>query len=99
MRDVLFLLVLAFGVYLALALIVRRVFAQPARESALYASGESHPTAQGAPGYRSFFVIALFFAVLHLGALVLSTSPAGAEPAALVYLLGLAAALVALLLE
>lgn len=98
MNDVLFLLVLAFGVYLGLALGARRVFAKPARESALYASGEAHPTAQGAPGYRQFFAVALFFAVLHLGALVLSTSPAEAAPVALLYLLGLAAGLVALLL-
>jgi len=29
------------------------------------------PTSVGVPGYRPFFVVALFFAVLHLGVLVL----------------------------
>ena len=49
-----------------------------------------------APGYRPFFVVALFFAVLHLGALMLGSG--SASPAMLVYLLGLMLALLALIL-
>lgn len=61
-----------------------------------YASGEEHDTEPAAPGYRPFFVVALFFAVLHLGALMLGTS--GLAPVSLVYLGGLMLALLALIL-
>lgn len=61
-----------------------------------YASGEAAPEGQAAPGYRPFFVIALFFAVLHLGVLVLGSSDLSISAG--VYLLGLAAALIALIL-
>ena len=40
-------------------------------ERSLYTGGEKLPTMLGVPGYRPFFVIALFFAVLHLGMLLL----------------------------
>ncbi len=65
-------------------------------KSASYASGEEHDTEPAAPGYRPFFVVALFFAVLHLGALMLATS--GLAPVSLVYLGGLILALLALIL-
>jgi NADH:ubiquinone oxidoreductase subunit 3 (subunit A) len=65
-------------------------------KSATYASGEEHDLIPAAPGYRQFFVIALFFAVLHLGVLMVGTS--GLSPAAAPYLLGLVLALVALIL-
>ena len=61
-----------------------------------YASGEEHDTEPAAPGYRPFFVAALFFAVLHLGVLMLGTS--GLAPVSLVYLGGLMLALLALIL-
>ncbi len=61
-----------------------------------YASGEESDRTPAAPGYRPFFVVALFFAVLHLGALMLGTS--GLAPASLVYLGGLILALLALIL-
>lgn len=44
-----------------------------AMKSSLYAGGEIAAGSKAAPGYGRFFVIALFFAVLHLGALVLAT--------------------------
>ena len=69
--------------------------ASPLKNSA-YASGEAAPTTPAAPGYRSFFVIALFFAVLHLGALMLGSN--SRDPLAVVYLLGLMLALIALIL-
>ncbi len=61
-----------------------------------YASGEAEDTSPAAPGYRPFFVVALFFAVLHLGVLMLGTS--GLAPVSLVYLGGLMLALLALIL-
>jgi NADH:ubiquinone oxidoreductase subunit 3 (subunit A) len=66
------------------------------RERSLYASGEAPPRGVAAPGYRQFFVIALFFAVLHLGVLVLGSE--GRSWTAVLYLAGLFMVLVALIL-
>ncbi|MBZ0281604.1 MAG: hypothetical protein K8L97_12765 [Anaerolineae bacterium] len=65
-------------------------------KSSPYASGEASHVSSGAPGYRPFFRISLFFAVLHLGGLVLASG--GLSSSAAVYLLGLVLALVALIL-
>jgi NADH:ubiquinone oxidoreductase subunit 3 (subunit A) len=65
-------------------------------KTSTYASGEEHDTEPAAPGYRPFFVAALFFAVLHLGVLMVGTS--GLAPVSLVYLGGLMLALLALIL-
>jgi hypothetical protein len=48
------------------------------------------------PGYQPFFVIALFFAVLHLGVLVLGSG----QPSAMmgIYLIGLILILIGLIL-
>ena len=78
-----------------------------AAQSSLYAGGEVAATTKAAPGYRRFFIVALFFAVLHLGALVLATARLSGGlalvpaigPMLLVYLGGLALALVILLLS
>ena len=95
--------VVAFLIYLALAAllsVLSRQLAGPIKPSLLksstYSGGGRPPTGIAAPGYRPFFVLALFFAVLHLGALVLGTGLA--SPAMLVYLLGLMLALLALIL-
>jgi NADH:ubiquinone oxidoreductase subunit 3 (subunit A) len=65
-------------------------------ERTTYASGEAPPRYTAAPGYRQFFVVALFFGVLHLGVLVLGSE--GQTWTAVIYLAGLALALVALIL-
>jgi len=65
-------------------------------KAAAYASGEASDPMPAAPGYRQFFVIALFFAVLHLGVLMVGSSDL--SPVAGPYLLGLILALVALIL-
>jgi NADH:ubiquinone oxidoreductase subunit 3 (subunit A) len=65
-------------------------------KSSTYGSGEAPPTAAAAPGYRPFFVVALFFAILHLGVLMLGTG--GLTLISGVYLIGLMLALVALIL-
>jgi NADH:ubiquinone oxidoreductase subunit 3 (subunit A) len=79
---------------------VGRRMAGPAHGSGLknsaYSSGEAPPVRAAAPGYRPFFVVALFFAILHLGVLVLGSS--GLSPASAIYLVGLSLALLALIL-
>ena len=71
----------AFLIYVLLVALLYgfgRLLAPAARRSvaknSLYAGGEVAATAKAAPGYRRFFIVALFFAVLHLGALVLATA-------------------------
>jgi NADH:ubiquinone oxidoreductase subunit 3 (subunit A) len=94
---------IAFVIYLALAALLslagRALAEKPnitSAKSSTYSSGEAPPSTQAAPGYRQFFVVALFFAVLHLGVLVLGTSDT--SPVTLFYLLGLGLALLALIL-
>jgi NADH:ubiquinone oxidoreductase subunit 3 (subunit A) len=62
----------------ALLYVFGRLLAPAGRPSptgtSLYAGGEVAATHKAAPGYRRFFVVALFFAVLHLGALMLATA-------------------------
>ncbi|MBN1146315.1 MAG: hypothetical protein JXA78_03595 [Anaerolineales bacterium] len=94
---------IAFLVYLLLGAglyLLGRVLAGPAQptpmKSATYSSGEVPPTSLAAPGYRPYFVVALFFAILHLGALMLGSS--NMSPMAVVYLIGLMLALLALIL-
>jgi NADH:ubiquinone oxidoreductase subunit 3 (subunit A) len=92
---VLYVLLVGFLSYLGRAL----AGTQPrpsAVKSSPYASGEESVLSKGAPGYRQFFLVALFFAVLHLGALVLASS--SLSPVACIHLLGLMMALVALTL-
>jgi NADH:ubiquinone oxidoreductase subunit 3 (subunit A) len=94
----------AFLIYvllvLVLALVGRGLAARSKGTSQLksstYSSGEAPPTHLAAPGYRPFFVVALFFAVLHLGVLVMSTG--NASPVMIIYLLGLMLALLVLIL-
>ncbi len=94
---------LAFLAYIPVALVllgIGRILAGPANPSAaktsVYGSGEASPTFAAAPGYQPFFLIALFFAVVHLAMLVLGV---GSLPMpAAVYLVGLFIALVALIL-
>jgi NADH:ubiquinone oxidoreductase subunit 3 (subunit A) len=94
---------IAFLIYLVLVGILYalgRYLAGPSHATALkkstYSSGEAPPVHAAAPGYRPFFVIALFFAILHLGVLVLGTG--GLTPVTVIYLAGLLLALSALIL-
>ena len=65
-------------------------------KSSTYASGEAPPQGVAAPGYGPFFVLALFFAALHLGVLVLATGPLSLGAA--LFIGGLALALLVLIL-
>jgi NADH:ubiquinone oxidoreductase subunit 3 (subunit A) len=93
----------AFLVYIPLVAIIAlagRSMAGPDKsnptKSSVYGSGEKASTQLAAPGYRPFFLVAFFFAILHLGMLVMGSG--SLETASPVYLLGLMLALVALIL-
>ncbi len=93
----------AFLIYSAVVAILSglgRLFSAQGRKTefktATYASGEENDPIPAAPGYRQFFVVALFFAVLHLGVLMIGSSDLSSVAG--VYLLGLILALVALIL-
>jgi len=93
----------AFLVYIPLVMIITwlgKQLAGPsiqnAAKSSSYGSGEKAPSMAAAPGYRPFFLVAFFFAILHLGMLVLGTGNLSWQHAA--YILGLSLTLVALIL-
>ncbi len=87
----------AFLIYFGLLYAVRRGGRRTPQNTMLYGSGEEAPEDRAAPGYRSFLVFALFFAALHLGALVLASSTVSTT--AWLYLIGLGVVLLALLFE
>jgi NADH:ubiquinone oxidoreductase subunit 3 (subunit A) len=94
---------IAFLLYIPLVVLLLgfgRLLAGAAHPNAMkvstYGSGEAPPAFAAAPGYRPFFLIAFFFAIVHLGMLVLGI---GSLPApAAVYIVGLLLALAALIL-
>lgn len=96
----------AFLIYLALSTLLSgmgRALAAPSQsqhtqlKASSYASGEAAPLdSTAAPGYRPFFIIALFFAILHLGVLMLGSGHLTLISG--VYLVGLLLALLALIL-
>ncbi|HSM57929.1 MAG TPA: hypothetical protein VK879_17375 [Candidatus Sulfomarinibacteraceae bacterium] len=95
---------IALLIYVVLAAILSLVGRQMAAQGideqldkqSIYAGGELPPSRHAAPGYRPFFIIALFFAILHLGVLMLGSS--GLTPISGLYLAGLLLALLALIL-
>ncbi|MCJ7570073.1 MAG: hypothetical protein MUO58_21390 [Anaerolineales bacterium] len=103
MREVFFSPPIAFVIYVLFAIVlysIGRSLAGPVSaspmKSSTYASGEAPPTKVAAPGYRPFFVLALFFAILHLGVLVLGSGQFSLMTGA--YLGGLFIALLVLIL-
>ena len=103
MKSILLSPLAAFLIYIVVVFIVSglgKLFSATGLKTefktATYASGEQSDPIPAAPGYRQFFVVALFFAVLHLGVLMIGSS--GLSAAAGPYLLGLILALVALIL-
>jgi len=94
---------IAFLVYIPLVFLVvllgRKLAGTPKKnelKSSLYGSGEEAPTQFASPGYKPFFLVALFFAILHLGILV--TASGNLHPVEAIYLGGLILALIALIL-
>jgi NADH:ubiquinone oxidoreductase subunit 3 (subunit A) len=103
MKNFLLSPVIAFLIYFAVVLAfsgLGRLFSAKGQKSELksatYASGEENDPLPAAPGYRQFFVIALFFAILHLGVLMIGSSDLSSVAG--LYLLGLILALIALIL-
>lgn len=45
----------------------------------LYGSGEAGPKERGAPGYKPFLLISLFFALMHLGVLMIGNGSLNIE--------------------
>jgi NADH:ubiquinone oxidoreductase subunit 3 (subunit A) len=93
----------AFAVYaflvVALLLVAWSVSAKghaSAQKSSTYASGELAQAGTAAPGYKPFFMVAFFFAILHLGVLIVGSG--GFTMVTGVYILGLIFSLVALAL-
>ena len=94
---------IAFILYIPLILILTGLGKRMAgvsnpsdQKRTLYGSGEVAPTSFTAPGYRPFFLVALFFAILHLGILVLGAGSLNLPEA--LFLGGIILALVALIL-
>lgn len=103
MKNFLLSPVVAFLLYFVVVSAISglgRMFSAKGRQSefksATYASGEENDPLPAAPGYRQFFVIALFFAILHLGVLMIGSSDMSSVAG--LYLLGLILALIALIL-
>ena len=103
MKNIILSPLVAFLLYLVVVFIVSglgKLFSAKGRhaefKTATYASGEESDPLPAAPGYRQFFVVALFFAILHLGVLMIGSS--GLSAVAVPYLLGLILALIALIL-
>ena len=103
MKNALLSPVIAFLIYFLVVLAISgvgKLISPTGREnkfkSATYASGEANDPIPAAPGYRQFFVIALFFAILHLGVLMIGSSDLSSVAG--IYLLGLILALIALIL-
>jgi NADH:ubiquinone oxidoreductase subunit 3 (subunit A) len=100
--EVLLIPPIAFVIYLVLAAILSgfgRLLAGRTTSSlgktSTYTGGEQLPATHSLPGYRGFFVIALFFAILHLGVLMVGSS--NFAPVAGIYLIGLILALLVLI--
>ena len=94
---------IAFLIYvpfIILILLFGKSMAGKSKESELkesiYASGEEASTNPAAPGYRPFFLVAFFFAILHLGMLIVGTGTFSIQ--SVPFILGLMVSLIALML-
>jgi NADH:ubiquinone oxidoreductase subunit 3 (subunit A) len=94
---------IAFIVYAALVglllMAARRISAKSASSAAkhsAYGSGEKAQIGAAVPGYRPFFMVAFFFAILHLGVLIVGSGGFNLDTG--VYILGLIFSLLALAL-
>ena len=94
---------LAILIYIFLVLVITWIGSKMAGpetpnkvKSGVYSSGELAPTSMAAPGYKPFFLIAFFFAILHLGMLVVGNGPVNLISG--IFVVGLILALIALIL-
>ena len=94
---------IAFFVYLALSAVLLGVAAAVAArgkaselKTSIYGSGEAARASAASPGYRPFFMTAFFFAMLHLGVLIVGSG--GFTVVTGIYITGLILSLIALAL-
>lgn len=94
---------IAFAVYLVLVagllMLAGRMAARGKAsdlKTSIYGSGEAARAGSASPGYRPFFMTAFFFAMLHLGVLVVGSG--GLTIVTGLYLTGLILSLIALAL-
>jgi NADH:ubiquinone oxidoreductase subunit 3 (subunit A) len=94
---------IAFAIYLALAAVLMVVAGAVAArgkasemKTSVYGSGEAARANAASPGYRPFFMTAFFFAMLHLGVLIVGSG--GLTIVTGAYIAGLIVSLVALAL-
>jgi NADH:ubiquinone oxidoreductase subunit 3 (subunit A) len=90
------LYVLLVGLLFAASWAVAARGAPNESKTSSYSSGEKAQGGMATPGYRPFFMVAFFFAILHLGVLVAGSG--GFTPITGAYILGLIFSLVALAL-
>ena len=88
--------VLLVGILLAVAQALSAKGRASATHTAVYGSGEEAQAGTASPGYKPFFMVAFFFAILHLGVLIVGSG--GFTVVTGVYILGLIFSLVALAL-
>jgi NADH:ubiquinone oxidoreductase subunit 3 (subunit A) len=87
---------LLVGILLAAAWRLAARSAPSAAKTSTYSGGEKAQAGIAAPGYKPFFMVAFFFAILHLGVLIVGTG--GFTVVTGFYILGLIFSLVALAL-
>ena len=93
----------AFGVYLVLCAVLLVIAGMAAAKgkaselkTSIYGSGEAARASSASPGYRPFFMTAFFFAMLHLGVLIVGSG--GLTIVTGAYIAGLILSLIALAL-
>jgi NADH:ubiquinone oxidoreductase subunit 3 (subunit A) len=84
------------GLLLAVAQAVAAKGPPSASKNKTYGSGEEAQVGAASPGYKPFFMVAFFFAVLHLGVLIVGSG--GFNLVTGIYIVGLIFSLVALAL-
>jgi NADH:ubiquinone oxidoreductase subunit 3 (subunit A) len=91
----------AYVVLVGILLAVAQALAAQGKESvsktSMYGSGEEAQAGAASPGYKPFFMVAFFFAILHLGVLIVGSG--GFTVITGVYIVGLIFSLIALALE
>ena len=88
--------ILLVGILFAVAQSLAARGKASAAHTSVYGSGEVAQGGTAAPGYKPFFMVAFFFAILHLGVLIVGSG--GFTVATGVYIIGLIFSLIALAL-
>ncbi|MGA2480272.1 MAG: hypothetical protein ABSG63_16090 [Spirochaetia bacterium] len=89
--------ILLVGVLLAVAQSLAARGKTSVNKTSMYGSGEEAQVGAASPGYKPFFMVAFFFAILHLGVLIVGSG--GFNVVTGVYIIGLIFSLVVLALE